>query len=94
MTSPYRAEPPPIARYVLRTNPRFTSQLRGALAVSALLLAIAGTYWSGAKRDPAAWILVVLAVAVPLGTFVFGSVARAADDIDRVRQGLDPREPS
>lgn len=73
MTSPYRAEPPPIARYVLRTNPRFTSQLRGALAISALLLAIAGTYWSGAKRDPAAWILVGLAVAVPLCTFVFGS---------------------
>jgi hypothetical protein len=73
MTSPYRAEPPPIARYVLRTNPRFTRQLRTALAMSTLLLVISGIYWSGAKRDPAAWVLVALAVAVPLCAFVFGS---------------------
>jgi hypothetical protein len=72
MTSPYRAEPPPIARYLLRTSPRYLGQLRSTLLVSMVIVAIAGAYWSAALTDPAAWILIGLAVAVPLGMYVFG----------------------
>lgn len=72
MTSPYRAEPAPIARYRLQTSPRYTSQLGRALILSLLVAGTVGAYWTGARRDPAAWALVAISIAIPPLLLVFG----------------------